>query len=50
MLAVVVLAMVGQASEPVATSGSNPVVVGVGVLIVTAIIVFVVARRNRRTE
>ena len=44
-----VLVLLGQASEPVAASGSNPVVVGVGVLIVTAIIVFVVARRNRRT-
>lgn len=45
----VLLALLGQASEPVTTSGSNPVVVGVGVLIVTAIIVVVVARRNRRT-
>ncbi|MGN6696507.1 MAG: hypothetical protein ACTHN0_20170 [Aquihabitans sp.] len=46
MLAALVL--LAQASAPADTTGSNPAVVIVGVLIVTAIIATVVIRRSKR--
>ncbi len=41
------LALVLGQSEPPAAEGSNPAVIVVGVLVITAIIAFVVARRSR---
>jgi hypothetical protein len=42
------LALFAQASAPTDATGSNPAVVIVGVLIVTAIIATVVIRRSKR--